>query len=124
MAPRRWPLITLVCHVLVLAVLVALYAVTVATTPRWDASIGGGMLLFGGVGALGLPWSLLVIFGVLRTNPQEYETVQLIAFALLNLSLHGLVALYLARRRPALQGVGQEDLGRLTILDWYQQRRL
>ncbi len=107
MEPRRWPLITLVCHALVLAALVALYAVTLATAPRWTANIGGGLLLFGGVAALGLPWSLLVWLGVLRTNPQEYETVLLIAFALLNLSLHGLVALYLARRRPSLQGVGQ-----------------
>jgi len=107
MEPRRWPLITLVCHALVLTALVAFYAVTLATTSGVDANIGGGLLLFFGVGGFGLPWSLLVLGGVLRTNGQEYETVLLIAFALLNLSLHGLVALYLARRRPAPQGVGQ-----------------
>ena len=50
-----------------------------------------------GLAGLGLPWSLLVLLGVVDVQRQSSETAFLITFALSNVVLHAILALFLTR---------------------------
>lgn len=100
-AGSRWPLITLTCHLFVVTAVTAGYTLITLFDKPFDANIGGGLLLFGGVGALGLPWSLLVFLGVVDPGSDHSMTALIITFALSNLLIHALLALYLTRRATA-----------------------
>ena len=63
-----------------------------------DANIGAGMLLYFGLGGLGLPWSLLFFLGVFDNQRGNFEAALIMACAMTNLFIHGLLALYLNRR--------------------------
>jgi len=65
--------------------------------PQPDANIGAGLvqLLLAG---LGMPWSLLTFGGVLSEQRDCVETLKFVSFALVNLLLHGVLAL--VRTRP------------------------
>jgi len=92
---RPW-LISLVVHICVLTG-VCLLLTGMLWGPQPDANIGAGLvqLLLAG---LGMPWSLLTFSGVLPEQRDYVETLELLSFALVNLLLHGALALVSTRR--------------------------
>ena len=98
MTRGRWPVVTLAIHAAVLTAVTAYLALALQTATVADANIGAGMALLGLAG-LGLPWSLLALFGVVDVQRQSFETALLITFALGNVVLHAILALFMTRRR-------------------------
>ena len=96
MTRGRWPVVTLAVHAAVLTAVTAYLALALQTATVADANIGAGMALLGLAG-LGLPWSLLVLLGVVDVQRQSSETAFLITFALSNVVLHAILALFLTR---------------------------
>lgn len=84
-------LITLTCHVFLVTAVTAGYAVTEVRNEPANANIGGGLMLWGGLGALGLPWSVL-FFRVVDNERDNTVTALMVTFALANLLIHGLLA--------------------------------
>lgn len=97
---NRLSLITLTCHAFLVTAVTAGYALTMVE-PHRDANIGGGLLLYGGLGGLGLPWSVLVFRGVFDNHRDNFEAALIMTFAVANLLIHALLALYLTRRSAA-----------------------
>ena len=76
------------------------YALTLVE-PEIDANIGAAFLLYGGLGGLGLPWSLLFFRGVFDNQRENFQIMLIVSCALTNLLIHALLALYLTRRSAA-----------------------
>jgi hypothetical protein len=66
--------------------------------PQPDANIGAGFVLML-LDGLGLPWSVLTLVGELSEQREYVRTVASVSFALINLTLHGIVALLFSFRR-------------------------
>ena len=76
--------------------LVLLYTGVAEAHPSPDANIGAGMGMLGLAG-LGLPWSLLGLFGMFGDLRDIAEDLLYASFAMLNLVLHGVC--WMARLR-------------------------
>ena len=96
MTRGRWPVVTLTIHAAVVTAVTAYLAQSLHGSVI-GANIGAGMALMG-LAVVGLPWSLLALFGVVDVQRQSFETALLITFALVNLVLHGIFGLLLTRR--------------------------
>ena len=111
-APRtartgRLALGMLLVHVLVVTLLTAFLTLTLFVGEVADANIGGGAAMLALAG-LGMPWSLLYFFGVIPEERDFGETSLFIIFALCNVLIHGLLTLWLDRRRSRAPSVLQE----------------
>lgn len=72
--------------------------------PQPDANIGAGLVWLFALGGLALPWSLLSLTGVLPEQRDSVEMILFIAFALFNVLLHGIAALWWTRPSRLAQG--------------------
>ncbi len=93
----RLPYVWLIVHVAAIAAATTFLAVVIHE-PVVDANIGAGFAMLA-LAALGMPWSLLVFSGVIPEGRDFAETSLFIAFALANVLIHGLLALWLTKRR-------------------------
>lgn len=96
---RGW-LISLLIHISLVAIACLLLAVTM-WGPQPGANIGAAMVWLFGLGGLALPWSLLTFGGLLPEQRDAVEMILFIAFALLNVLLHGVAALWWTRPNRA-----------------------
>ncbi len=93
----RLAVVMLISHVAVVAVFTAVLAVTLRGLVI-GANIGAGLVMLA-IAVLGMPWSLLVLNGVISEERDFAETSLFITFALANVLIHGLLALWLTRSR-------------------------
>ena len=89
--------VLLIFHVAVVTTFTAFLAVALRG-PVIGANIGAGLAMLT-LALLGLPWSLLVLLRVLPEERDFAETSLYITFALVNVLIHGLLTLWLIRRR-------------------------
>jgi len=94
----RLPQGIILVHVLV--VTLATMWLTLTLFAGHGANIGAGVAVLAPAG-LGMPWSLLYFSGAIPEERDFGEASLFITFALCNVLIHGLLTLWLSRRRPA-----------------------
>jgi hypothetical protein len=89
---------SIVSHATVVTALIAVLTYMLSQ-PAVGANIGAGIMLLV-VGGLGLPWSLVYLLqGATAEYRDSVETLIIVTSALVNVVLHGFIALFLTRRR-------------------------